>query len=60
MSIKTRHARFIKDNHAALESHLPQESWCIQHMYYPQNGQVCITDEIHPMIQEICLPPIIA
>jgi len=61
VSIETRHARLIENVKVALESHLPQQSWCIQHMYYDtQDGQVCIMDEIPPMIQEICLPPIIA
>jgi len=60
--MKTRHARLMEKIKAVLESPAPQEKlWNLQHMYYDtQDGQVCIMDEIHPMIQAICLPPIIA
>jgi len=60
VSLKVRHARLVEVIQKALDSHEPQKTWSILHMYYDtdENGRLCIMDEINMEIHPVFIPPL--
>ena len=60
VSIEVRHARLVEVIQKALDSHEPQKTWSILHMFFDtdENGRLCIMDEINMEIHPVFIPPI--
>jgi len=60
VSLEVRHARLVEVIQKALDSHEPQKTWSILHVFYDtdENGRLCIMDEINMEIHPVFIPPI--
>jgi hypothetical protein len=60
VSLKVRHARLVEFIQKALDSHEPQKTWSILHMFFDtdENGRLCIMDDINMEIHPLFVPPI--
>jgi hypothetical protein len=59
VSLKVRNARLVEVIQKALDSHEPQKTWSILHMFFDtdENGRLCIMDDINLEIHPAFVPP---